>query len=326
MEIEFKNKYLKYKNKYNDLKNMIGGSHVNEEVFIKVGDTIKQGIIKEDISPNYIVEIEENGKKEVKTVSKVAKDSEYKLVSITSNVDLISNINYFTDKFVVYYHGSNCNDGITSAWITNKYLTSKGVNIDKIKYIDLHASKEVHEKFNKFNDVNSIILFVDIAPSLITYNRLKENNKRIIVIDHHITNLITYYPLLRLGANIIFDMNTSGAGLTWKTFFKKEAMPPFIELVVKRDIFRQVEGDNTDSFYEIYNELLWSNPPPKNKQEMKELSIYMASKFDDIQMRINRKELPENFFELETVKLSSAGGGSTAGGGGSGRSKDGGGE
>ena len=132
MEINFKNKYLKYKNKYNELKNMIGGSHVNEEVFIKIGDTIKQGIIKEDIAPNYIVEIEENGIKEVKTIPKVAKDSEYKLVGITSNVDLTTNIDYSNDKFVVYYHGSNCNDGITSAWITNKYLTSKGVDTARI--------------------------------------------------------------------------------------------------------------------------------------------------------------------------------------------------
>jgi hypothetical protein len=30
-------------------------------------------------------------------------------------------------------------------------------------------------------------------------------------------------------------------------------MPQFIELVVKRDIFRQVEGDNADAFYDEYD-------------------------------------------------------------------------
>jgi len=292
-------KYLKYKNKYLSLKDLQGGSHKGEEVFFQHDNTIKQGKIVEDISPNYIVELVENGNITRKSISKVSNKLEYKLVNISSIIDLNKNIDYATDNFVVYYHGQSCNDGITSAWVTCAYLLKRGVNIDKIKFIDLNASKEIHERWTRFDDKKSVILFVDIAPSLHVYEKLKTNNKRIIVIDHHITNLLIYYPLLKLGADIIFDMNTSGAGLTWKTFFKGEPMPPFIELVVKRDIFRQVEGDNADAFYEIYHELLWDVPAPKTKAEINEMSVIKSAVFDGIQSRIDAKELPENFLELE---------------------------
>jgi nanoRNase/pAp phosphatase (c-di-AMP/oligoRNAs hydrolase) len=57
--------------------------------------------------------------------------------------------------------------------------------IDKIKFIDLNASKEIHERWTRFDDKKSVILFVDIAPSPHVYEKLKTNNKRIIVIDHH---------------------------------------------------------------------------------------------------------------------------------------------
>jgi nanoRNase/pAp phosphatase (c-di-AMP/oligoRNAs hydrolase) len=302
----FYDKYLKYKNKYLELKNIIGGSHINEQIFLKTNDTIKQGKIIEDISPNYVVEIEEKGNIIQKVIPKIIyddklkedKEAEYKLVAISTIIDLDKNIDYSKDKFVVYYHGQNCNDGITSAWVTNEFLKSRGVNIENIKYIDLPASKETQDKYNKFNDNKSIILFVDVAPSIETYYKLKKNNKRIIIIDHHITNLVMYYPLLKLGADIIFDMNTSGTGLTWTTFFKKE-FPQFIELVIRRDIFKQIEGDNTESFYEIYNELLWGMPAPTDKNGIKEMSIKAAMKFDDIQAKIDRKEIVDNYFILE---------------------------
>jgi hypothetical protein len=107
-------------------------------------------------------------------------------------IDLNKDIDYSTDNFVVYYHGQSCNDGITSAWVTCAYLLKRGVNIDKIKFIDLNASKEIHERWTRFDDKKSVILFVDIAPSLHVYEKLKTNNKRIIVIDHHITNLLIF--------------------------------------------------------------------------------------------------------------------------------------
>ena len=296
--MDYYKKYLKYKEKYLSLKNLEGGSHVGEEIFFQFNKTIKQGKIVEDISPNYIIEFEDDGNITRKSILKLSNKLEYKLVNISSIIDLEKNIDYTTDNFVIYYHGQNCNDGITSAWVTSLYLLKRGVNIDKIKFIDLVASKD-HERWNRFDDNKAIILFVDVAPSIRIYEKLKTNNKRVIIIDHHISNLIIYYPLLRLGADLIFDMNTSGAGLTWKTFFKKEPIPPFIELVVKRDIFKQIEGDDTNAFYEIYHELLWDVLAPKNKEEIKDISIKKASIFDDIQSKIDTKDLPENFLELE---------------------------
>lgn len=287
--MSYYNKYLKYNNKYLEYNNIIGGA-VGDEAFIKTKDSIKQGKLVEFFLPDtYKVEVKEKEKEKVNYL--FTKIGEFTLVD--NAVDL-SNKDYTDENFIVYYHGNNCNDGITSAWVIYTFFNEKGIK--KVKYNSLQASKQDQEKWNKFEDKDSIIIFADVVPSLETYNKLKKNNKKVIIIDHHITNLELYYPLIRPGNSIIFDMNTSGAGLTWKSFFPDKPFPSFVELIIKRDLFRQVDGDNADEFNQIFNELMWNDQPVTDKNGLKDISINAVKKFDEIQKKIESKELADDYF------------------------------
>jgi len=135
--------------------------NLGKEIFFNIDNTIKQGKII-SISPNYIIELEENKKKIQYTFSNIF---EYKLVNPSSNLNIHA-IDYRNNKFVIYYHVS-CNDGITSAWVINEYFKSKqNINFDNIEFIAIHASKENQGKSYNFNDTDSIILFLDVTPSV----------------------------------------------------------------------------------------------------------------------------------------------------------------
>lgn len=283
-------KYIKYKEKYLSLKSVIGGSNVGKEIFFKSEDTIRQGKIVEDVPPNYIIELEENKHMIRKSISK---ESEYKLLNLSSNINL-DDINYTTNKFIIYFH-DQCNDGITSAWIINKFLLKKNANFDNIEFIPIHASKENQGTLNSYDNKDSIVIFLDITPSIKNYYKLIKNNNRIIILDHHITSLKDFFPLFELNKEIIFDMNTSGAGLTWRTFFPDTEIPEFIKLVVKHDIYRQEDGDNTDPFFLIYTNLLKNVIPIENLKDLDTIIDAKSKKIADIEKKIETKKLPKNY-------------------------------
>jgi hypothetical protein len=264
--------------------------NIGKEIFLKFNDTLKQGKIIYN-SPNYFIEVVENKKT---TQYPLSNTSEYKLVNQISNIDL-SGINYKTDKFIIYYH-DQCNDGITSSWVINKFLHEQDANFDNIEFIPIHASKENQGSKNRYDNKDSIILFLDVTPSVENYKKLIKNNKRVYILDHHITSLKAFFPLLDTNKNIIFDLYTSGAGLTWNSFFAGQEIPEFIKLVIKHDIYTQEDGDNTDSFFLIYSYLLRSLPiNDDNKHGLDDIIDKKSKKINEIENKINTQKLPSNY-------------------------------
>ena len=268
--------------------------NIGKEIFLKINKTLKQGkiiYIKEE--SKYIIELEENKKKVQYPLSE---KSEYKLLNLPSNINL-DDIDYNINKFVIYFH-DQCNDGITSAWVINKFLNEKKANFDNIEFIPIHASKENQGTRNYYDNKDSIILFLDVTPSLENYHKLIKNNNRVIILDHHITSLKDYFQLLEINKNIIFDMNTSGAGLTWRTFFVGQEIPDFIKLVVKHDIYRQEEGDDAEPFFMIYSYTIRNLAFPDEKvKDLNEIIDKKIKKLNDIQNKIDNKLLSESYYE-----------------------------
>ena len=138
-----------------------------------------------------------------------------------------------TLKNIIYFHYP-CQDGLASAWVAIKSLQ----NYELKPY--QHGS-ELDITFK-----NCIIYFLDMAPPIDIYNKLKEHNI-VYILDHHISNKNDYEK--NLDENVYFDMNLSGVGLTWKFFNPNKPIPLFLEMIQARD-FWKFNIENTKEFCE----------------------------------------------------------------------------
>ena len=82
-------------------------------------------------------------------------------------------------KNVIYFHYP-CQDGLASAWVATKSI--KDYNL------------VFHKHGNTYNTdySNKTIYFLDMAPPIDVYNKLKENNT-VYILDHQLIN--DYYYL-----------------------------------------------------------------------------------------------------------------------------------
>ena len=131
-------------------------------------------------------------------------------------------------KTVCIYHG-NCLDGFTSAWIVNAALTPfrnlsfiKGAYTEKI---DLSLLKDAEVYFVDFSVKHDVMLQIaEIADS-------------VIVLDHHAS---AERELQNLPDNVTvhFDMERSGAMLTYNHFFPSTSVPELVKIVQDRDLWQ----------------------------------------------------------------------------------------
>jgi oligoribonuclease NrnB/cAMP/cGMP phosphodiesterase (DHH superfamily) len=129
------------------------------------------------------------------------------------------------DKFydIVVFHYP-CHDGLASAWITYMYHKLNGEDIELYPiqynmklYIDRLKSKNV--------------LFCDYTPSNMELEILEKECNSIKILDHHIS------AKERTNKKYAFyDINRSGAGITWDYFFDKDR-PNFINWIEDRDLW-----------------------------------------------------------------------------------------
>jgi len=106
-------------------------------------------------------------------------------------------------------------DGISSHIIAKIYIEPIVSNFLYTITGDRTMGEFIKEKSNQ----SDIIIFVDIAPTLILFNKLKEEGKEIFIFDHHLTsytNLINvvdsnyYFTEEKCGCKIFFDELTAG--------------------------------------------------------------------------------------------------------------------
>lgn len=126
---------------------------------------------------------------------------------------------------VVIYHG-DCFDGFGAAWVAKKALNYPYYMIPR-KY-----GQQEHLEIPEPKDANVYIL--DFSFPRASMVQLSKIVKKLVVLDHHKTAQADCEGL----DFCTFDMNRSGAGLTWDYFYPEIPRPPLINYVEDRDLWK----------------------------------------------------------------------------------------
>lgn len=129
----------------------------------------------------------------------------------------------------IIYH-KDCMDGVSSASIAENALSPESLVI----LIPLQYSKE-DELFQANLTKQDICYFVDFSLKRDKMIQLAELVHRVIIIDHHKTAQVELVDLPD-NVEVNFDMNESGATLTW-LYFYDEPIPEIFEYIKDRDLW-----------------------------------------------------------------------------------------
>lgn len=155
---------------------------------------------------------------------------------------------------MVIYHDP-CSDGFGSAYAVWRYMQENGID---------HHVEWVPAGYNaKAPDVTGKdVLIADFSFPLKTLNSMLEKSNSLLVIDHHKTadKQLETFP----ENNKIFDMNHSGAVLTWKWLYPDVETPMMLQYIEDRDIWKK-ELPKCDEFiawfftqerdFEVYDQI-----------------------------------------------------------------------
>lgn len=180
-----------------------------------------------------------------------------------------------TKPNILLYHGG-CPDGVFGAYAC--YL-KYGTDSD-IQYIPLSYNHRNHEK--SINDLIELcteknVVMVDFSVSHETTMNLIEKCKSFIVLDHHVTAAEDLKNIP--DKNKIFDMERSGATLSYNYFFPDQDVPMIFKYVEDRDIWRWTYKEQSEPFTTaLYNKISFriisnsnSNSNDEHHQRFKEL-------------------------------------------------------
>lgn len=124
-----------------------------------------------------------------------------------------------------------CLDGFASAWVVTQALGTSRVELFGATYGHPVPPDEVLE--------GREVYLVDFSYPEDAMRHIAACAERTVVIDHHATAEDALKPLLDDGTiEGIFDMDKSGALLTWEWFFPNGTVPALIRHVSDRDLWR----------------------------------------------------------------------------------------
>lgn len=129
----------------------------------------------------------------------------------------------------VVYHG-HCFDGFGSAWAARKKLG------DEAEYIPSDHGGDIPE-FPQ----DAYVIMMDFSYTRENVVDLKKRVKRLCILDHHKSAMDQLQDL----DDTWFDMDESGATLSWK-FFHGEPVPPFIAYLRDHDLYK-FELENSEA-------------------------------------------------------------------------------
>lgn len=142
------------------------------------------------------------------------------------------------DVDIVIYH-KNCPDGLGGAFAAWYYFSK----LDTQKHIEYVGASHGECPPNSIKGKN--VLIVDFSYKKDVLNKMLEIVNKMAILDHHLTAM---EDLRELDPKYkIFDMNHSGAYLSWKYFFPNEDIPKLILYIEDRDIWKK-EMEFTDEF------------------------------------------------------------------------------
>lgn len=125
---------------------------------------------------------------------------------------------------LIIYHG-NCTDGWTSAW--SAWMLYGGL-AEYVQYF--------HNAVADFDVDGRDVFFLDCCPPRDKLNDYIKRARSVRVLDHHVTMM----ELCGDMAECTFDMNRSGAGISWDFFHGhgSRGLAPIVDYVEDRDIWR----------------------------------------------------------------------------------------
>lgn len=125
---------------------------------------------------------------------------------------------------ICIYHG-NCADGFGAAWAVRMAF---GEAVEFHPGVYQNAPPDV---------TNKEVLLVDFSYKRQVLLDMAAKAKSILILDHHKTAAA---DLVDLPSNVIsvFDMNRSGARITWDHFFPNDPPPPLLLHIEDRDLWR----------------------------------------------------------------------------------------
>ena len=127
-------------------------------------------------------------------------------------------------KRLCIYHG-NCADGFGAAWVVRKHYGGD---------VEFFTGKHGDEP----PDVaDRQVVIVDFSYKREVIMRMAEVAENILIIDHHKT---AFDGLVDLPDNVstVFNMNRSGAMLTWLVYFSSKTPPLLLEHIEDRDLWK----------------------------------------------------------------------------------------
>lgn len=126
----------------------------------------------------------------------------------------------------VFYH-ANCTDGSGAALAA--YLALHG-NAQYIPVQYGYAPPEIEPA--------SVVYIVDFSYPEKELLELCDKAGLVVVLDHHKTARDTLEHIQHPNLKVFFDMNQSGAVMTWKYFHPDSSVPPLLQHIQDRDLWR----------------------------------------------------------------------------------------
>lgn len=130
---------------------------------------------------------------------------------------------------IICYH-KNCPDGIGGLWAANHY-----------KEIPVHYPLPAGENPFLGDIEGKSIIFIDVCPKEDYILSNIEKVKKLTILDHHKTSKEMLEDIIKKkypNIEIIFDMNRSGAKISWDYFFPNIPSPFFINYIEDKDLWK----------------------------------------------------------------------------------------
>jgi oligoribonuclease NrnB/cAMP/cGMP phosphodiesterase (DHH superfamily) len=125
------------------------------------------------------------------------------------------------DVEMVLYH-ANCSDGFGAAWAAWKLLGSKA------KYIACKHGSPPPDVTGKN------VAICDFSFNNATTKKMIQDANSLVILDHHKSAVVELHDI----SEAIFDMNHSGAVITWKFFHPGKEPPKLLKLIEDRDLWK----------------------------------------------------------------------------------------
>jgi oligoribonuclease NrnB/cAMP/cGMP phosphodiesterase (DHH superfamily) len=125
-----------------------------------------------------------------------------------------------SNKVVIYHN--NCYDGVTAAWVCWKVFGYEATYIP-CNYSD--APPDVKGKD---------VFIVDFSFKRPILEKMREEANSLVILDHH----KTAQDDLKDFPGALFDMNRSGAGITWDWFFPNAERSRLVNYIEDRDLWK----------------------------------------------------------------------------------------